>query len=435
MATGHHFTVSDYVNDDASYIHRGVFTDERVYRRELERIFSCNWLYLCHESQLQKAGDFLTTFMGETPIIVALGHDGKLHASINSCRHRGLPVCRTDSGNAKRFVCPYHNWSYTVEGELSAVPQEKYLQNPPDKSSLGLKKVPRLESYRGLIFGSFNEHIESLDDYLGDQKFYLDLYFNRFPEGIEVIGEPHKWLLNANWKLPVENQLGDVAHGPYLHNSLIEKDSDAVHEINNHGLNCVAKAGHGAALRFMPEDSDPKDIAWGLEGFGMVMNPGMEQYLLEVQKSAASRIGEIGARCKGLTFGVYPNLSFLWSNSTLRVSHPRGPGQVEYWSWWVVPKDAPDDVKEALRINYNLLFGPAGMLEEEDSEAWTQQYIGSRIPDARDQRYYYGMGLGEDGNHPDLPGLVGSCFNEHYARQFYLRWRDEMDDIDKINVE
>jgi phenylpropionate dioxygenase-like ring-hydroxylating dioxygenase large terminal subunit len=419
--------LDELVNEDASRIHRGVFADDDVYQQELQQIFSKNWLYLCHESQIKKDGDFVTTYMGETPVIVARGKNQQIHVSINSCSHRGLPVCRVDSGNAQRFICPYHAWAYDISGELVAMPQERHVQQAPDKSTLGLIKVSRVESYRGLIFGSFNTNIESLDDYLGDQKFYLDTFFNRFPQGVEVIGEPHKWLLNANWKLPVENQLGDVAHGPLLHNSVIEKDSTPVHEINHYGLNCVTKAGHGAAIRYMPVDGSAESVAWGMEGMAAMMgNENFSRYLLNVQATVHERIGAVGARIKGLTYGVYPNLSFLWSNGTLRVSHPRGPGKVEYWSWWVVPVDAPDEVKQLLRTNYNLQFGPAGMLEEEDSEAWTQQYIGSRIPDAREQRYYYGLGLGEEASHPDLPGKVGSCYNEHYARQFYLRWREDM---------
>lgn len=412
------------VSPNADYVSRKVFTSEDIYQQELDTIFANNWLYLCHESQLKNPGDFLTTYMGETPVIVAKASDGKVHVSINSCSHRGLPVCRTDAGNTKRFICPYHAWSYDLSGELVAMPQERHLENVPCKSTLSLTKVTRIESYRGLIFASFNELIEPLDDYLGEQKFYLDTFFNRFPDGVEVVGQPHKWLLDANWKLPVENQLGDVAHGPLLHNSVLAKDHPSVIEINEYGFNCVAKPGHGAALRLMPEN---KQATWGLEGMAAVFgDDAFNTYLANVQASAAERIGDASARIKGLTFGVYPNFSFLWANGTIRVSHPKGPGKVEYWSWWVVPKDAPDAVKEQLRTNYNMQFGPAGMLEEEDAEAWQQQYKGSEIRQEESKPYYYGLGLGEETTHPELPGMIGSCYNEHYARQFYLRWQQDI---------
>ncbi len=133
------------------------------------------------------------------------------------------------------------------------------------------------------------------------------------------------------------------------------------------------------------------------------------------------------ARIKGLTYGVYPNLSFLWQNATLRVSHPRAPGQVEYWSWSVVPTDAPPSVRRFTRDSYIALFGPGGLLEQEDSEAWAEQFRGSSIAALEGKPYYYGLGAGEESTHPQLPGQVGCSFNELYGREFYRRWRQELE--------
>ena len=77
-------------------------------------------------------------------------------------------------------------------------------------------------------------------------------------------------------------------------------------------------------------------------------------------------------------------------------------------------------------MNYTFFFGPGGMLEQEDSEAWSQQVIGNAIAVADDAPYYYGLGLGDARPHPELPGMVSSCYDEHYARDFYLRWRDDI---------
>lgn len=414
------------VSDDACHINRQVFTDPGIYEMEQRHIFGHSWLYLAHESQFRKPGDFITTWMGETPVIVALGQDGKIHASINSCSHRGLPVCRHEQGNAKRFVCPYHTWSYTVEGELAAVPQERQMCKPLDKAKLGLAKVPRIESYKGLIFGSLDAGIRPLAEDLGHMRFYLDTYFDRFDGGVEVVGPPHKWLLDANWKMPVENQLGDVGHGPYLHGNLLG-GSPVVGEIETFGFNSAPEQGHGASFRLFPEGTDPASIAWGMEinGLGNV-DEDDKAFLLDLQAQAERRLG-VGGRVKGLTYGVYPNFNLLWSNSCIRVSHPRGPGKVEYWTWWVVPKAAPDELRKRLRTTYNLLFGPAGLIEQEDSEAWTQQHVGSRIHALDEVPYYYGLGSGEEMQHPEVPGLLGNCYNELYAREFYKRWRRDIE--------
>ena len=425
MSTTMHINLDEIVNADASLISRKAWSSQAIYELEKRAIFGKTWLFLAHESQIPNPGDFVQAYMCETPIIVARGSNGQVVANINSCTHRGLPVCRAEAGNAKRFVCPYHNWSYTVEGELVTIPQESEVSTKPDKSQLGLKAVPRIDSWNGMIFGSFDEQIEPLDDYLGDMRFYLDAFFNRFPQGIEFIGGPQRWKLNANWKLPMENQLGDVNHGPFLHASIISREAQtAIEEL---GYSAVTTPGHGATFRLMPEDCPVEEVAWGFETMSAALaGEEVHQYLREIQAQAAERVGPLRARMKGLTYGVYPNLSFLWSNAGFKVSHPRGPHQVEYWSWSVVPKDAPDSVKKVLRTNLTSFFGAGGILEQEDSEAWTQQLIGSRIDFADDRPYFYGLGLGEEKPHADLPGMVACTANEHYARSFFLRWRDTL---------
>jgi phenylpropionate dioxygenase-like ring-hydroxylating dioxygenase large terminal subunit len=418
-------SIQDLVSDDASLISRRCWSDPTVYALEKAGIFARSWLFLGHESQIRQPGDFVQAYMCETPVILARGQDGGIHATVNSCSHRGLPVCRADHGNSKRFVCPYHSWSYSVEGELLTIPQESEVRHKPDKTRLGLKRVPRVASWRGLIFGSFNENIVALDDYLGDMRFYLDAFLDRFAGGIEFMGAPHRWVINANWKLPVENQLGDVNHGAFLHSAIIPREAqDTIEKL---GYSVVTAPGHGATFRLMPRDTPVDEVAWGMEAVGAIFGgDDVQNYLREIQAKAAERVGDVRARMKGLTYGIYPNLSFLWSNTSFKVSHPRGPGKVEYWSWAVVPADAPEEFKRILRTNYSSFFGPAGILEQEDSEVWMQQYIGSNIDFADDKPYYYGLGLNEEKPHPELPGLVSVTANEFYARHFFTRWRDEL---------
>lgn len=417
--------IADLVNGDASLISRRCWSSQAVYELEKRAIFARSWLFLGHESQIKKNGDFVQAYMCETPIILSRGEDGTVCANVNSCSHRGLAVCRADHGNTKRFICPYHSWTYSVSGELLTIPQEMELTGRSDKSVLGLKRVPRVESWRGMIFGSFDEAIIPLEDYLGDMRFYLDAFFERFPGGIEFMGAPHRWMINANWKLPVENQLGDVNHGAFLHSAIIPREAqDTIAKL---GYSAVTAPGHGATFRIMPEDAPVDDVAWGMEAMGSLLGGSeVQEYLREVQAQAPQRVGDLRARMKGLTYGIYPNLSFLWSNTSFKVSHPRGPGKVEYWSWAVVPANAPDAIKNILRTNYSSFFGPAGILEQEDAEVWTQQFQGSNIDFADDRPYFYGLGLGEEGPHAQLPGLVSVTANEFYARQFFIRWRDEL---------
>lgn len=416
---------SELVSDDGSYIHRRIFTDPDLYELEKKHIFGKSWCYMGHESQLKKSGDFITSFIGETPVIVSRAGSGEIHVSINSCSHRGVPVCRADQGNTKRFICPYHNWTFSNTGNLISIPQERKICNKPEKSELGLKKVPRVESYKGLIFACMDEQVEPLTEHLGDMAWYLDCLFDRFDGGVEVIGAPQKWTIKCNWKLPIENHLGDVGHGPYLHGSLLQ-GTPAVKELEEYGLNVVPKPGHGLSVRLFPENTPDEQVMFGTDGVAG-FDPEVREYLLKTHKKVSERLGEVRTRLKPLCYSVYPNLSFLWPNMSLRVSHPKGPGEIEYWSWFVIEKNAPESIKEKLRMNYTMMFGAGGLLEGEDAEAWSQQYQGSHIDYADDMKFFYGLGLGEAKAHPEIPGEVGSCFDEHYARAFYLKWRETLE--------
>ncbi len=414
--------VAGMLAPDLEWVSRQVFSSEEIYRAEQRSVFQRNWAYLAHESQLKQPGDFVAAYIGEVPVIVARGADGGLVASVNSCPHRGLRVCRSDQGNASRFVCPYHTWTFRPTGELVGIPQARKVETTIDKTRLGLKRVPRLETSFGMIFGCLDPEVEPLETFLGDQRFYLVAFFDRFPGGLEVVGAPHKWQIACNWKLPVENMLGDIGHAAFLHGALVQPTSAPAKEIEDFAVTAVTAPGHSAAFRLMPEDSGPEDVA----NLDSTTTPELRDYLVETQRTMAERLSPLQARIKGMAFGIYPNLSVLWGQSTLRVSHPRAPGRIEYWSWWLSAVQAPAHIREQLRAKYNTGFGPGGFIEQEDSYAWSRQAEGSAISFLDDTPYYYGLGIGEEFTHEQLPGTIGRCFNEHYARSFYQRWKDDM---------
>ena len=197
-------------------ISREIFVNEVIYQQELEQVFTRAWLFVGHTRQIHKTGDFFVSCMGEESVILCRDREEQIHVFLNSCRHRGMKVCRYDEGNTPVFTCPYHGWSYATDGKLVGVPffKEAY-HGQLDKSKWGLVEVAQLAHYKGTIWATWDATAPPLLEYLGDFTRYLDLSLDAWDGregGTEVLGGVQKWLIPCNWKFPAENFSGDSYH-------------------------------------------------------------------------------------------------------------------------------------------------------------------------------------------------------------------------------
>ena len=206
-------------------VHRTLYTDADIFDLEMGRVFGGTWTFLAHASELPNPNDFVRKRLGKRSIIVTRDQDGNFHGLLNRCTHRGATVCRQDEGNARRFTCPYHNWSFTNTGELAAVPIESGYGPSFDKTELGLGKL-RVESYRGFIFGTFNQEQPDLKTHLGPAAALLDEWLDRWPGAeLQLRRGTHKLECAGNWKLIYDNA-ADGYHPGFSHASLLRMRKD-----------------------------------------------------------------------------------------------------------------------------------------------------------------------------------------------------------------
>nr|WP_240511585.1 aromatic ring-hydroxylating dioxygenase subunit alpha [Novosphingobium panipatense] len=394
------------------------------------RIFGRCWLFLAHTSQIPQPNDFFRTYMGEDDVIVIRQKDGSVKAFLNTCTHRGNRICRADRGNARSFTCNYHGWSFAPDGALAGVPLENEAYfGELDRSKFGLVPVAQVAEYKGLIFGNFDPAAPSLEDYLGDAKFYLDVWLDALPGGTSLVGETQKMVLNTNWKLPVENVCGDGYHLGWAHAGAMmavqSMDLSGLSVGNSSanlegGLSVAGLNGH-MALTFLD----------GVSGYAFYPDPKpMLDYLEANRPTAIERLGKTrGEQLWGsqINITIFPNLQFLPGLNWFRVYHPKGPGQIEQWTWAMVENDMPEEIKATILDNQCLTFGLAGLFDNDDGDnlaACTEQSRGWRTSQ---MDVYTNMALGRSGAREGFPGdIAAGLVSEHNQRYFYRRWQEHM---------
>jgi choline monooxygenase len=193
-----------------------LYLSEQVLEAEKERVFSGSWFLVATTEELAAPGDYLATSVIGAPVLVVRAGDGQVAAYHNVCRHRGL-ILADGRGRVGRFLtCPYHQWSYRLDGSLANVPQEEEEFPGLDKSHFGLAPVV-LSEWHGMLFVRLSPEGPSLQASWGALGRHLD-HFCRGPL-VEVARVSYE--ADCNWKLLVENHV-DVYHLWYLHSRSLQ---------------------------------------------------------------------------------------------------------------------------------------------------------------------------------------------------------------------
>lgn len=399
-------------------VHGSVYRDQSIFDLEMERLWYRTWVYVGHESEVPKAGDFVAKWIGLQPVLMTRDREGKLHLLLNRCTHRGNQVCAREKGNALSFTCPFHAWNFGLDGSLLGYAFPDGYKDL-DKSTLGLGRVPRVASYRGFVFGSFASDGETLEEHLGGAAETLDRLVATSPEGaVEITAGFLKHRVKANWKFVLDNEC-DGYHPAFVHSSIFSVADSGIGSLYGAKSTAVSRDygnGHteidlrpefrrigkplgwfGTTREKLPDYAASMDAAYGAEKARDIMIDGTPHVM------------------------IFPNL-FI-AEIQLFVIQPLGPDDTIQNVTALQFRGAPD-LNRRMRQQTMGSVGPAGLLLADDSEMYERTQRGVEASKA-DWVY---LGRGEHRERRDEHGFrIGHTTDEVPSRGIWKHYRSLME--------
>jgi salicylate 5-hydroxylase large subunit len=392
------------------------YTSDELYQRELERFFyKSHWCYVGLEAEVPNIGDFKRTAIGERSVIMVKDAEGHINVVENVCAHRGMRFCRERHGNKKEFVCPYHQWSYTLKGDLQGVPFRRGVKQdgqvhggmPADfkTSDHGLTQL-KVAIRGGVVFASFDQGVEPLEDYLGPTILgYFDRLFNG--RTLKILGY-NRQRIPGNWKLMQEN-IKDPYHPGLLHTwfvtfGLWRADNKSQLRMDAHHRHAAMISTRGSAGK--------SEQVTQVSSFKETMQLHDASFLDIVPEPWW------GGPTAVMTT-IFPSVILQQQVNSVSTRHiqPTGHGSFDF-VWTHFGFDDDSDEMTQRRLRQANLFGPAGFVSADDGEVieFSQQAFESKP---------FHRTLAELGGHEveDTEHMV----TETLIRGMYRYWRQVME--------
>jgi anthranilate 1,2-dioxygenase large subunit len=356
-----------------------VFHDPDLKRLEDERLFrGPYWHYLCLEAELPEPGDFVVGYVGETQVFTTRTERGDLRAFVNSCAHRGAQLVRRLRGRSLTHTCAYHQWCFDADGRLLGVPQQKGVKGKGgmpadfDKAAHGLRAL-RVESYKGLVFGTFSTDIPPLFDYLGPKiRPEIDRIFDR---PLRLLGY-FRQRVPANWKLYLEN-VKDPYHAGLLH---LFHVTFGIYRPTMSGRVFMDDTRGHSVLRTADVGEQRTDVNTAYAG--------IDKYRPDYKLRDGSMFDvapDYPDRVTNMIMTIFPNLMLGQVANTFQVRHvrPKGTRGFElFWTYFGFGDD--DDTAIEGKLRQANFIGPAGYISLEDGEAGRLVQLGVEARDPTD---------------------------------------------------
>ena len=378
--------VADLVKGYA--VHRDVYVNQEIYELEMEQLFPNSWIYVGHDSQLKKTGDFITSKIGKQPILVSRHRDDQIYVLYNRCPHRGVKLLSEQCGNTGKFFrCPYHAWMFETDGSLLTVPLKKGYDGAgfrDDQASRGLSHVENVQVYRGLIFARLSREGLSFKEYFGDALSTIDNMADRSPAGeLEVVNQPIRYMHTCNWKMLIDNQT-DTCHPMVAHESSAGT-AVRVWEREKHKSTETPMAVQlyapfmspyefyeGAGIRVWPNGHGHTGVYGSIhqdyDGVGGYLEKMVEAY---GEERAHAILGDV--RHNTIYF---PNIMVKGAVGILRNFIPLGVDKTLVESWVFKLKDAPDKLYERGLMYNRFINAPTSIVGHDDLEMYERAQEG-----------------------------------------------------------
>ena len=238
----------------ANAVHKRVYTDPAIYELEMERIYGRAWIYVGHDSQVRGVGDYHASRIGNQDVVMVRAQDESVHVLYNRCPHKGAKVVAEADGCAGKFFrCPYHAWTFRLDGTHLSAPLTAGLEGTgfdPASPEFSMRRVARVDSYRGFVFASQSPIGPGLKDFLGGAASSIDNLCDRSPVGeVEVAGGVFRVLQQSNWKVFYEN-LHDTMHARVTHESSFVAAREEAAEMGEMPFELLIQDGNGEPYAF-----------------------------------------------------------------------------------------------------------------------------------------------------------------------------------------
>ncbi|MBM4764992.1 Rieske 2Fe-2S domain-containing protein [Bacillus sp. B15-48] len=417
-----------------------LYGDKEVYEAELDRIMGSSWLILGLEAEIPNKGDYMLRYMGQDEVIVTRDETGQIRVMLNHCRHRGTAVCRDMKGNSSHFVCGYHGWTFKNTGKWIAAPHKNVSYKHLDGDKWGLLQA-RVEVRWGLIFANIDPNAPSLDDDLGDASFLFDLFLGLDSRGLRVLGEPSNYVMKKNWKMGLENAVGDCFHIFFGHTSMVDVQMlPPVHKLSDN-YTTWHTASNGTGIMCKELDSVPN-----FKPEGTKFNGYTPEILDLFDKNGIDeRHWKFLNDYHPFIIGHFPNAYiFRWYSPDpvtgniatfyqLRIMQPRGVDETEVCNIMFNYAIEPEENAELAYQGALLMMGAGGFLDMDDGANWEGSAVAGKTLFAKKHQMNLNYQMGLDGIGTDKPvqfdpsvGLIGQRattndanlrnFQQHYLK-------------------